>query len=151
MPYIPRFAAYASAFEKAYESDDWTGLEGFFSEDAVYEIGLPILGQQRCEGRRAILDWFQTVLNDFDRRFDSRELTVLDGPTEHDAEVWIRGRATYRAGGVPTFELELEETARFDGDRIVRLEDRYTPEMRAETEAYLHEHGEKLGITVARR
>jgi hypothetical protein len=32
---IPRFAAYAVAFEKAYASDDWSLVEDFFTEDAV--------------------------------------------------------------------------------------------------------------------
>lgn len=55
MSRIPRFIAYAAEFEKAFESDDWSLLEPFFSEDAVYEIGLPLLGKQRCENRAAIL------------------------------------------------------------------------------------------------
>ena len=53
MSRIPRFVAYAAEFEKAFENDDWSLLEPFFSEDAVYETGLPLLGRERCEGRAA--------------------------------------------------------------------------------------------------
>ena len=38
---IPRFGAYAAAFEKAFENDDWSVVEPFFHEDAVYEVALP--------------------------------------------------------------------------------------------------------------
>jgi len=146
--HMARFAAYAAAFETAFESDDWSPLAEFFSEDAVYEIGLPQLGAERCEGRAAILAWFPDVLDRLDRRFATRELTLIEGPRETGDEVWIRGTATYTADGVPDFVLELEETLRFDGDRIVLLEDRYTPEMVAASEAYLGEYGPKLGISL---
>ncbi len=150
MSNIPRFAAYAGAFEQAVESDDWSSLEPFFTEDVVYEIGLPALGLSRCEGRAALFAWFKHILDGFDRRFESRELKLLDGPHENeDGEVSIRGAAVYRAAGVPEFVLELEEVARFDGDRIIRLEDRYTDEMKKQSEAYLDAYGERLGIDLA--
>ena len=39
------FAAYAAAFEWAYEDDDWTRLEAFFDPDATYVVsGGPPLG-----------------------------------------------------------------------------------------------------------
>jgi hypothetical protein len=149
MEHIKRFAAYAAAFERAYESDEWSEVETYFAEDAVYEVGLPILGTERCEGRAAIIAWFKDVLDRFDRRFASRTLTLVDGPTEHGNEVCIGGYATYRAEGVPDLELRLEERIRFEGDRIVYLEDRYTPQMLAETVGYVLRHGEKLGIEQA--
>jgi len=149
MSNIPRFAAYAAAFEKAFESDDWTELEAFFDEEAVYEVGLPILGTERCEGRAAILAWFPDVLDRFDRRFASRELELLDGPNETDGEVSIRGSATYRAEGVPNFVLVLEEFVRFDGEKIVHLEDRYAPEMVAKCERYAREYGPAIGLDLS--
>ena len=85
-------------------------------------------------------------MNRFDRRFESRELALLEGPKENGDSVWIRGSATYRAAGVPPFVLELEETVTFDGDRIRLLEDRYQPAMKQSLAAYLEAHGEKLGI-----
>jgi hypothetical protein len=146
MSVIPRFAAYAAAFERAYESNEWSEVEDFLGEDVVYEIGMPLLGDAVREGRDEVLAWFPDVLDRFDRQFDSRELELLDGPTEKDDEVWILGAATYRSEGFPDLVLELEETIRFEGDDIVHLVDLYTDEVQAQTRAYLLEHGEALGI-----
>ena len=146
MSLIPRFAAYAAAFEKAYASDDWSLVEPFFTEDAVYEVGLaPPLGG-RFEGRERILAYFKAVLDHFDRRFASREVGLVAGPRESADSVWVRGRGFYRAPGVPDLAFELEETAWFDGDRIRRLEDRYDVGVRDALEAYRAAHGAKLGL-----
>ncbi len=142
------FGAYAAAFEKAFVSDDWSLVEPFFTEDAVYEIDLdPPLGGY-IEGRAAILAYFKDSLDGFDRRFESRDLALLEGPKQDGQSVWVRGRATYRAAGVPEFVLELEETAYFEEKRIRRLVDRYEPAMKQRISAYLNEHGAKLGISV---
>jgi hypothetical protein len=143
---IPRFAAYAAAFEKSFADDDWSHVEPFFTEDAVYHIPVaPPLGGH-IEGRAAILAWFEEILDRFDRRFASRELKLLEGPKETADAVWIRGSATYRAPGVPELVLELEETVTFEGDRICRLEDRYEPAMEKAVAEYLAAYGERLGI-----
>jgi hypothetical protein len=149
MSHIKQFAAYAAAFERAVESDDWSEVEGFFAADAVYLIGLPILGTERCQGRAAIVAWFKDVLDRFDRRFATRRLDLLEGPTEDGDEVWIKGTATYTADGVPDLVLELAETIRFDDDEIVHLEDHYTPEMVAGIARYALEHGAKLGMELS--
>ena len=146
MSSIARFAAYAAAFESAYQSDDWSLVAPFFAEDAVYEVGLPEPMGGRFAGRAAILAYFERVLDGFDRRFASREIGLVEGPREQDGAVWIRGRVLYTAPGVPDLAFELEETAAFDGERIRRLEDRYDPETLRAIEAYLGEHGAKLGI-----
>ena len=150
MSSLARFAAYAAAFEKSYASDDWSHVEPFFTEDAVYEVAIgPPLGGL-FEGREAVLAAFQDLVDRFDRRFESREVALLEPPRAEGDSVWIRGSATYRAAGVPDLVLELEETASFDGDRIRRLEDRYQPSMEKALRAYLEEHGPKLGIEVER-
>jgi len=143
---IARFAAYAAAFEKSFESDDWSLVEPFFAEGAVYQVALdPPMGG-RFVGRAAILAYFKEVLDRFDRRFESREVALLEGPKQEGDAVWIRGSATYRAPGVPPFVLELEEIAHFEGDRIRLLEDRYQPAMLESISAYLKAHGDELGI-----
>jgi hypothetical protein len=148
MSKIKRFAEYAAAFEEAFVSDDWSVVEPFFTEDAVYEVELdPPMGG-RFEGRDAILAYFKFILDRYDRRFQSRSIAVLDGPKEDGDSVWIRGSATYRSAGVPEFVLELEETVTFDGDRISRLEDAYEPSAKEAVASYLKEHGPKLGISL---
>lgn len=147
MSNIPRMAAYAKAFEDAFDSDEWGEVGSFLTDDVVYEIGLPLLGKARTEGREETLAWFAEVLDRFDRRFDEkRELVLLEGPSEQGDEVRFRGSAIYRAAGAPDFHLELEEVLRFRGDRIDRIEDRYSSDMTESLGAYLEAHGERLGI-----
>lgn len=146
MSHIPQFAAYAAAFEKAFENDDWSVVEPFFTEDAVYEVyvGPPLGG--KFEGRAAILSYFKRILDQFDRRFETREIALLEGPRDDGDSVWIRGSATYRAAGVPELSFVLEETVHFDGDRIRLLEDRYDAATERAVNAYLDAHGDRLGI-----
>ena len=147
MSRIARFANYAAAFEDAYKSDDWSVVEPFFTEDAVYEIPdlPPPLGGLN-EGRAAILAYFQRVLDGFDRRFATRTIKLVDGPREDGDSVWLRGSVVYTAPGVPDLRFELEETATFRGDRICRLEDRYDDATVKAVVAYANAHGAKLGL-----
>jgi hypothetical protein len=148
MSNIPRFAAYAAAFEKSYESDDWTGVESFFAEDAVYDSGSELFMGGHFEGRDAILRYFKAVLDGFDRRFETRELTLLEGPLENGQTVSIRGSAAYRAADAPDLVLVLEELVTFEDDQIVHLEDRYDDAMKEELVAYMDAHGDRLGFSL---
>ena len=149
MTSIPRFAAYAAAFEKAYESNDWSIVEPFFTEDAVYEIkgsGPPLGAISR--GRAAILAYFDRILNGFDRRFATRELILREGPRERDGAVWIKGGVRYTAPGVPDLEFDLEESVWFEGDRIRRLEDSYDAANAAALLRWVEAHGAKVGLAI---
>lgn len=147
---IARFAAYAAAFEKACASDDWTLVAPFFTDDAEYEVGLgPPIGPSPgslVSGREEILAWFKRVLDGFDRRFATREVTLREGPRVDGSRVWIRGSARYTSPAAPPLEFELEETATFEGDRIRRLEDRYSDAERKALARYLEVHGAALDI-----
>jgi len=147
MSLIPRFGAYAAAFEKAYAGDEWSLVEPFFTEDAAYDAGLPELLGGRVEGRAAVLGYFRDVLDRFDRRFASRRVELLEGPRESGGSVWIKGRAIYTAAGAPDLVFDLEETAHFEGDRIRLLVDAYPPEEKERIAAYLKAHGARLGLT----
>ncbi len=139
-----RFAQYAAAFEEVYKRDDWSPLDDYFTEDAVYETfaGPPFGGV--LEGRDAIFSQLKTILDTFDRRFESRDLELLDGPKEQDGAVWVRWRVVYRVGTAPALVVEGEETANFEGDRIRRLEDRYPPEASPIMEAWFDANGSRL-------
>jgi len=142
---IEVFGKYAMAFEEAVRLDDWSVVEPFFTEDAVYEtIGAgPFSG--RHEGRREVLDYLKESLDGFDRRFDIRDNPeMVEGPRVEDHSVWIRWRVTYKVEGAPPLVLEGEETAVMDGDRIRRLEDRFTDQMAADLDNWMRKHGDKL-------
>jgi len=148
MSNVARFAAYAAAFEEAYASDDWKALEPFFDEGAVYEAGSEVFLGGRFEGRPAILGYFKAVLDGFDRCFDTRELELLEGPSEEGSTVRILGSASYRKEGFPDLVLVLEEFVTFEGEEIVRLEDRYEPAKLEELAAYIAAHGAALGFSL---
>lgn len=97
-------------------------------------------------GRSAIIAWFAEVLDRFDRRFESRTLTLLDGPSQKGDTVQIGGYATYTAEGIPDFDLHLTESIRFRDGLIVHLEDRYEPEMVDKTIAHMLRYGKALGL-----
>ena len=144
MEIVDRYVAYAAAFEEAYASDDWSKLEPFFTEDAVSESIAPAPFGGKYEGRAAVLAHFKNSVNGMDRRFDSRAVEVLEGPTEKDGGVWIRWAAIYTLAGAPDCRIEGEERAGFSGDRIRRLEDRVTGAEAGRVSAYFAQHGAKL-------
>lgn len=147
MSKLEQFLGYAAAFEKAFESDDWSILEPFFAEDAVYEVNLEPPRGGRFAGRTAILAYFKDIVDRFDRCFESRELKFLGGMKQDGDSVSFCGGATYGSPGVPDLVLVLEETVDFDGDHIRRLDDHYDAAMKEEADAYLLKYGEKLGIS----
>jgi hypothetical protein len=146
MSNIAQVAAYAAAFEKAFENDDWTEVGPFFAEEAIYHTGSELFMGGHIAGRSGILEYFKSVLDRFDRRFESRELALMDGPHEEGNTVRIRGSATYRAAGVPDLVLVLEEIITYEDGLIVHIEDCYSDEMKVETEDYIDQYGEKLGL-----
>ncbi len=150
MNLIQRFASYAAAFEKAVAGNDWAAVEPCFSEDAVYETFGPAPFAGRHAPRSAVLAGLRASLDGFDRRFESRELELLEGPRESGSEVWVRWRATYRVAGAPPLAIEGEETAVFRGERICRLEDRFEPASAERTTRFLREHADKLRPAPAR-
>jgi hypothetical protein len=141
---IARFGEYAAAFEVAFEKDDWSVVEPYFTEDTVYEtFGEPPFAG-KAEGRPAVLDYLKGSLDGFDRRFDVRELESLEGPELRDGAMWMRWRVTYRVAAAPPISMEGEETATFEGDRIRRLEDRFAEDTSAKILKWMGEHGAKL-------
>jgi ketosteroid isomerase-like protein len=146
MGIVERFGAYAEAFEQAYASDDWSVLEQYFTEDAVYNfIAAPPLGG-RHEGRATILRDFQSAVNGFDRRFASRRIELIEGPLEKNGDVWMKWAAIYTLDGAPECRMEGEERAVFGGDRISLLEDSVTDAEGQRLGAYMEAHGDKLKL-----
>jgi hypothetical protein len=144
MGMIDRYLAYAAAFEEAYASDNWSKLEPFFTEDAVYTFVAPAPFGGEYKGRAAVLTQFQNSVNSLDRRFNSRAVEILEGPSEKDGNVWMRWAAIYTLAGAPDCRMEGEERAVFTGDRISRLEDSMTDAEAGRVGAYFAQHGAKL-------
>ncbi len=141
---VERFDLYAADFEIAFENDDWSVVGRHFAKDAVYETlaGPPMGGCH--EGRDAVLTSMKQTLDGFDRRFDSREVTFLEGPEKRGEGVWLRAGVKYAVAGAPDLVLEGVSTATFNDDGIVRLEESYPEGVADVVMQYLTAHGARL-------
>ncbi len=128
MSALRHFVNYAMKFEQAYASGDWKLVEPCFTPAATYATTGAEAFAGTHEGRDAILAYFASSTGAFDKRFDSREVIVVDGPEERGDHVWMRWRAIYRLAGAPNLEMEGESSAYFEGERMRRLEDWMPPE-----------------------
>ncbi len=133
-----RYQAYADAFEVSFEDDDWSRIEPFFTEDAVYAGG-----DAEAVGRDQILEKFKTDLATFDRRMDAR-IPDFQEPAEAGNEVTSRWTVTYQKAGAPDLVITGLETATFEGDRIAHLRDDFDPETAKQMGEWFAAHGAKL-------
>ncbi len=133
-----RYQAYADAFEQSVEDDDWTRIEPFFSEGAVYE-GAPA----DAVGREAVITKLKGGLDGFDRKMDSRTPDFQQPEVKGDT-LTMRWAVTYTKAGAPDLVISGLETAVFEGDRIARLRDDFDPEAEKGMGEWMAAHGAKL-------
>jgi hypothetical protein len=138
MSIVDRYQAYAEAFEVSYEDDDWSRIEEFFTEDAVYEGG-----PEDANGRDDVLAKLKGGVDGLDRLMDSRN-PAFDPPTSEGNEVRMTWTVTYEKAGLPDLVISGVETATFDGDRMSRLRDDMDPDALKGMGEWLAAHGAKL-------
>ncbi len=137
MSIIDRYLAYADAFEETYEDDDWSRIDQYFTEDAVYE------GDPDAEGRDAVLQKLKGGVDAFDRNMDSRTIS-FDTPTAEGDTVRVRWTVSYTKSGCPDLIITGSEIADFEGDRIRRLRDEFDAEAQKTMGEWMAAHGAKL-------
>ncbi len=133
-----RYQAYAQAFEESYEDDDWSRLEQYFTEDAVYE------GDPDARGRDAVLAKLKGGVDAFDRRMDSRT-PDFQTPTVEGNTLTMKWKVTYTKAGAPDLVISGLEEAIFEGDRIKLLRDVFDPEAEKAMGEWMQQHGASLG------
>jgi hypothetical protein len=138
MSIADRYQAYADAFEKSYEDDDWTRIEPFFTENAVYE-GAP----DDAKGRAAVLAKLKGGVDAFDRNMDSRT-PDFQQPTVDGNTLRMNWSVTYTKAGCPDLVISGSETAVFEGDRIALLRDDFDASAQANMNEWMAAHGAKL-------
>ncbi len=137
---VQRFIEFAAAFEKSFVDDDWSRLEDFLTEDAVYEVtGGPPLGG-RWEGRNAVLAQLKASCDGLDRRFDERKTELLGAPVAEGDSVTFAWRGTYVLAGKPDLVFGGTERVEFERDRIRFFTDLIPEEDAQATYAYLETH-----------
>ena len=105
MSILDRFQAYAAAFEESYVDDDWSRLEEFFTEDAVYE------GDPDARGRGEVLAKLKNGVDTFDREMD-RRIPDFQTPTVDGDTLTLRWTVTYEKAGRPDLALTAERARR---------------------------------------
>ena len=137
MSILERYQAYAAAFEESFVDDDWSRIEPFFTEQAVYE------GDPDANGRDAVLAKLKGGVDAFDRKMDSRE-PDFQTPTVDGDTLTMKWTVTYTKAGKPDLVISGVETAVFEGDRIARLRDEFDPEATKAMGEWMAEHGASL-------
>ena len=132
-----RYQAYAQAFEESYEDDDWSRIDQYFTEDAVYE------GDPDARGRDAVLAKLKGGVDAFDRRMDSRT-PDFEKPTVDGNTLTMKWSVTYTKAGKPDLTISGVETAIFEGDRIALLRDTFDPEAEKAMQQWMAAHGAAL-------
>ncbi len=132
-----RYQAYASAFEESFVDDDWSHIEPYFTEDAVYE------GDPDARGREAVLAKLKGGVVAFDRKMDKRS-PDFQTPTVEGNTLKMSWTVTYQKAGAPDLVLKGVETAVFEGDRIALLRDEFDPEAQKAMGEWMEAHGAKL-------
>jgi len=138
MSIADRYQAYADAFEQSYEDDDWSRIEPFFTEDAVYE-GAP----EDAVGRAAVLAKLKGGVDSFDRLMDSRTPDFQSPSVEGDT-LTMSWTVTYSKAGAPDLAISGVEVAVFEGDRIARLRDDFDPAAEKAMGEWMAAHGASL-------
>ncbi len=132
-----RYQAYADAFEESFVDDDWSRIEQYFTEDAVYE------GDPDARGREAVLAKLKSGVDAFDRKMDTRT-PDFQTPSVEGNTLEMKWTVTYKKAGAPDLVLSGLETAVFEGERIALLRDDFDPESQRTIGEWMAEHGTKL-------
>ena len=135
---IERYLAYADAFERSYADDDWTRIEQYFTEDAVYA------GEPEARGRAEVVAKLKSAVDGFDRNMDSRVLE-METPTMDGSTLQVRWQVTFSKADCPDLVITGTEVAEFQGDRIALLRDDFDPDAQSAMQAWMTEHGAGLG------
>lgn len=131
-----RFTRYALRFEEAFKTDDWEPVKECFEPDAVYSIsGTPeYTGDHR--GRDAIAAIFKRMMDEFDRRFDSRKPGPAGWPHVKSGVFILPWKVRYTLGDRSAV-LRGTSHCTFSGGKIRELRDTANADDWAERRALL--------------
>jgi hypothetical protein len=141
---LERFLGFASAFELAYWTDDFTRLAPFLADDARHLVHAEGPLRHDDRGAAAVVAGLRRSVHGIDRRFDVRIPEVIDGPRTREDGVFMRFALELRRAGCPVLRFEGEHLVRLAGGRIALIEEWIEPGAGERVAAYLAEHAAQL-------
>jgi hypothetical protein len=118
-----RFARYALRFERAFKTDRWDDVKACFHPEARYIVrgsGTSYDGEVAYPG--AIVAFFKRMLDDLDRKFDSRKPGFRGFPSVRGGELFLPWKARYSIGD-QSVVLTGDSRCRFKDGKIIELSD----------------------------
>ena len=137
-PLTARFVKYAIDFEVSCKTDDWSGVDGYFTPDAIYRVRNSSFD---CELRQRdnIILGFKRSLDGFDRKLN-RSPRVVEGPSEKGNTVTFIWSVKYSKDDCPPLELSATQTAHYRDGLIELLTDEYLPGHGDKAAEWMKEH-----------
>lgn len=118
-----RFARYALRFERAFKTDQWDDVKACFHPEARYIVrgsGTSYDGEVAYPD--AIVAFFKRMLDDLDRKFDSRKPGFRGLPRVRGGELFLPWKARYSIGD-KSVVLTGDSRCRFKDGKIIELSD----------------------------
>lgn len=147
---LDHWKSWIAAFDRACQTDDWTPLAAFLTEDVVYIVaGAPFACEVR--GRDAVIAAFQKSIGNFDRKFDERHWRGVGVRVWAPNAITGRAQGRYRMAGKPELIFSAYGHWYYRGDKICLMTDIYDLSEQDVIEAleWLGMHGEGLDPSYA--
>ncbi|MGI9292407.1 MAG: nuclear transport factor 2 family protein [Pseudomonadales bacterium] len=122
MDILQQFVAYADDFEKTYMDDQWDRLRKYFHEDATYDVKSAAI-PCHLTGPDAIFAGIKKSLDGFDRKFDKRELALVDDPVIEGDKISVNWAATYSKDDLDPYVLRGQSVATYRDGKLATLSD----------------------------
>ena len=142
---LETWRSWIAAFDRAYETDDWTEAQNYLTDDVVYSVaGVPFACELR--GRENVLAGFRKSLTNFDRKFDRRDWEAVDLKVWSDHAVTAFAKGNYTLGAKPPITFAAKSAWFFRDGKISLMTDIYdvTEVNAAQTLDWLAMHGEGI-------
>ncbi|MCZ6890170.1 MAG: nuclear transport factor 2 family protein [Gammaproteobacteria bacterium] len=136
------FKNYADDFELTFVDDNWSRLEQYFTENAIYETEGALASVHT--GRDQVFTALRENISRFDRRCDSRNLETIEGPQIEGDTLTRRWRCTFTLRGAPDLSIVGDERAHYERDRICRLEEMLTEDSQITLGEWIGKYQSKL-------
>ena len=133
------FSAYVEAFEETYQDEDWSRLEVYFTENALYVTG----DGQEIFGRDSIISYLTDSVESVDRRFDSRS-PIFSVPETSGTKVSVSWKLTFSKDGAPDLVSNGSEIAEFDDGAICQLNSVFGEGVIERARVWMEKYGELL-------